>query len=356
MVVNFIKSLLLYVLLFSLTAAATESLGVGKNKQDYLLGAGDVIKISIYNNPDLATEARVAAAGSVTFPLLGEVKVAGDSVSTVEKKIASLLERGGYIKDPQVNIIVVRYESQSVSVLGDVSKPGKYVLEQSMKLSEVLALAGGTNGNGSEIVTIIKEGSGKDVKSEYDLRNLFNDGDQTSNPIVTSGDIIYVSSRQVSVLGQVGRPGKYSIIGNVRTITDFLAQAGGIAPGGDDKVVVITVRKGEVSRKIIDVDLLYKEGDLANNFELANGDSIYVARYPVFFIYGEVARSGSYRLERNMTLSQALATAGGLTPRGTERNVRVKRKDANGTVQTLTVKEGDALLPNDVIFVREGLF
>jgi polysaccharide biosynthesis/export protein len=345
------KWLCLFLLCFSFFAHAEQ-----KSKQEYLIGAGDVIRIVVYSNPDLTTETRVTVAGAITFPLLGEVKVAGDSVATAEKKIAKLLERGGYIKDPQVNITVTQYQSQSISILGDVMKPGKYVLDQSMNLAEALALAGGSNGNGSELVSIIKEKDGGTVKKEYDLRDLFKNGDQASNPSISSGDIIYISSREVSVLGQVGRPGKYSIVGNVRTITDFISQAGGIAPSGGDKVVVVTKRNGEIIRTEIDVDLLYKEGNLSTNFELANGDSIYVPRYPVFYIYGEVQRSGAFRLERNMTLSQALATGGGLTPRGTEHNVRVKRRDANGTVQIITANEGDILQPNDVVFVREGLF
>lgn len=351
MVVNLYKWICLFLLLLSFSLSAAE-----KDKQEYLLGAGDVIKINIYSNPDLATEARVTVGGAITFPLLGEVKVAGDSVATAEKKIAKLLERGGYLKDPQVNISVVQYQSQSVSILGEVYKPGKYVLDQSLRLAEALALAGGANGNGSEIVTIIKEVNGATVKRDYDLRDLFKNADQASNPSISSGDIIYISSREVSVLGQVGRPGKYSIVGNVRTITDFISQAGGIAPSGDDKVIVITKRNGVIARTEVDVDSLYKEGNLTANIELMNGDSIYVPRYPVIYIYGEVQRSGAFRLERNMTLSQALATGGGLTPRGTERNVRVKRRDAKGEVQVITVQEGDALLPNDVIFVREGLF
>lgn len=346
-----IKWIYLCLFLLSFTANAAE-----KDKQEYLIGAGDVIKINVYSNPDLATEARVTVAGSITFPLLGEVKVGGASVATAEKKIASLLERGGYIKDPQVNISVVQYQSQSVSILGEVAKPGKYVLDQSLRLADALAMAGGPNGNGSEIVTVIKEVNGTTTKREYDLRDLFKNADLASNPSISSGDIIYISSREVSVLGQVGRPGKYSIVGNVRTITDFISQAGGIAPSGDDKVIVIKKRNGDTTKTEVDVDSLYKEGNLTANIELMNGDAIYVPRYPVFYIYGEVQRSGAFRLERNMTLSQALATGGGLTARGTERNVRVKRRDAKGDVQVITVTEGDVLLPNDVIFVREGLF
>ena len=69
-----------------------------------------------------------------------------------------------------------------------------------------------------------------------------------------------------------------------------------------------------------------------------NGDIIYVDRAPTFYIYGEVQRPGQLRLERGMTLMQALAQAGGLTARGTERGIRVHRRDATGAVKILELK------------------
>ena len=323
--------------------------------RDYVLGAGDLVRISVYGSPDLLTEARLSAAGTITFPLIGEIKLGGASPTLSEKKIADLLEQGGFVKNAQVNLVVLQFQSQFVSVLGDVYKPGKYSLDRPSTLSDVLALAGGITPNGSDMLTLIRTEAGKTTKQTFDLRNLISKADSASNPQVTGDDIIYVNAREVSVLGQVNRPGKYSVVSGVRTVIDFLSQAGGVSAGGADKIIVVTKRNGKTEKREIDVDLLYRKGNISDNFELADGDSIYVPRTPVFYIYGEVQRPGAFKLERDMSLAQALSTGGGLSARGTERGIKIKRQ-VNGALKTLDANAGDMLQADDVVYVGESLF
>ena len=87
-----------------------------------------------------------------------------------------------------------------------------------------------------------------------------------------------------------------------------------------------------------------------------NGDVLWVDRFPMVYIYGEVQKPGQIRLERGMTLLQGLAAGGGLTLRGTDRGTRVHRKDANGQVQELKPTMTEPLKDGDVIYVRESLF
>ncbi len=322
---------------------------------DYILGSGDLIRINVYGSPDMLTEARLSATGSITFPLVGEVVLGGLSPKLSEKKIAELLEKGGFVKKAQVNLVVLQFQSQFVSVLGDVYKPGKYSLDRPSTLSDVLAMAGGVTPNGSDMVTLIRTKAGKTTKLEYDLRDLIANADAESNPQVTDDDIVYINGREVSVLGQVNRPGKYSVMSGVRTVTDFLSQAGGISAGGADKIIVITKRDNKTVKHEIDVDQLYHKGDTSVNFELSDGDSIYVPRTPVFYIYGEVQRPGSFRLERNMTVTQALSLGGGLSARGTERGIKIKR-NIDGELKTLGADAGDLLQADDIVFVSESLF
>ena len=89
---------------------------------------------------------------------------------------------------------------------------------------------------------------------------------------------------------------------------------------------------------------------------MANGDTVWVERQPIVYIYGEVQRPGPMRLEREMTLLQALATGGGLTQRGTDKGIRVHRKGADGKVQVVEPVMTDMLREGDVVFVRESLF
>ncbi|MBC7786735.1 MAG: SLBB domain-containing protein [Methylophilaceae bacterium] len=325
-------------------------------RSDYMIGAGDLVRITVYSSPDLTTEARVTAAGTITFPLLGEIKIGDLSPAMAEKKLVEGLEQGGFIKQAQVNLVVLQFQSQFISVLGDVYKPGRFPLDRPSNLSDVLALAGGPTPNGSDIVTIVRTKEGKTTKQDYDLRELLTKGNADNNPKVIGDDIVYVNAREVSVLGQVNRPGKYSVVGGVRSVLDFLSQAGGISSGGADKIIVITNRNGKTVKHEIDVDQLYRSADTKSNFELASGDSIYVPRTPVFYIYGEVQRPGAFRLERNMTLAQALSTGGGLTGRGTERGVKIKRMDVSGKLTTISANPSDFLQVDDVVYIGESLF
>lgn len=239
---------------------------------EVVLGTGDVLKASVYGSPDLAIEARVSDAGTITFPLLGQVSVGGLTIPAAEKKIGALLESGGFLRKAQVNIIVTLLQSQ-----------------------------------------------------------------------------------QISVLGQVNRPGRYPVDGK-RSVMDMLALAGGMNPDGGDTVSLVRTRNGVTSKDVIDVIEMIRSGDMNRDFDLAPNDVIYVERAPRFYIYGEVQRPGAFRLERGMTEQQALSVGGGLTPRGTERGLRVKRRDRNGEPQFIKVRHDDVLQSDDVVYVQESWF
>jgi polysaccharide export outer membrane protein len=319
---------------------------------NYLLGPGDVLKIAVYNNPDLTLETRISEAGKISFPLVGEVELGGITSTAAENKIAGLLESGGFVKQPQINILVVQFQSKMVSVLGSVYKPGRYPLDRATNLADLLALVGGATPDGSDLVTIV----GKSGKTEYDLHNIVGKGDSLQNVSLKGGEIVYVHARDVSVMGQVNRPGKYAVVGGVRTVADFLSVAGGVNPAGSDTVTVTTVRDGKINRFEVDIDSLFRTGDNASNIPLMSGDSIYVPRAPMVYIYGEVQRPGSFRIERNMTVIQALAQGGGPTVRGTQRNIQLHRRNAKGEVEKLSPALTDPVQQDDVLYVKESLF
>jgi polysaccharide export outer membrane protein len=169
-------------------------------------------------------------------------------------------------------------------------------------------------------------------------------------------NVVRVRSRQVSVLGQVAHPGRYPRDDTSSNLADLLALAGGISPTGDDNVTVMVTRNGKTAKLDINVPTMYRTGDLSRNIQLQSGDTIFVQRAPIFYIYGEVQRSGAYRLEPDMTVMQALSVGGGVTPRGTDRGLKIRRKAGNGNFQTIDARLTDPLEPNDVIYVRESLF
>ncbi|WP_370551254.1 polysaccharide export protein EpsE [Glaciimonas sp. PAMC28666] len=262
----------LYTFLLTMLLVVSALSAVSAHAADVPLGAGDALKIAVFGNPDLSLETKVSEAGSITFPLIGEVKVAGLSAADAEKKISGLLISGGFLRTAQVNIMVTELQSQ-----------------------------------------------------------------------------------QVSILGQVLRPGRYPINGT-RTVTDMLAVAGGLGPDGGDTATIVRTRNGTTRKQTINLVDMIHSSDMTANLDLINGDMVYVDRAPKFYIYGEVQHPGGYKLERNMNVTQALSIGGGLTPRGTERGLRVKRRDAEGKMETFSVNNDDELRPDDVVYVKESLF
>lgn len=271
--VTLVAALLALLFMAAQPVAAQQPPAAAAAPIEYRLGAGDVIRIAVFQNTDLTLETRITEAGVITYPLLGVVRLGGLSVTEAEKQIADGLRNGNFIRNPQVTLVVLQVRGSQVSVLGQVNRPGRYPLELAqMRLTEVLALAGGA------------------------------------------------------------------------------------AVGGSDLLVVTGRRNGEPFRQEIDLPLLFAPGGAAKDIVVLNGDTVWVERQPLVYIYGEVQRPGAMRLERDMTLLQALATGGGLTQRGTDKGIRVHRKAGDGKVQVLEPSMTDVLREGDVVFVRESLF
>jgi len=240
---------------------------------DYRLGSGDRVKITVFDHPELLLETLIDEQGKINFPLIGAVPVAGETAATAQMRIALALEKGEFLKRAQVNLIVEKYRSQQVSVLGEVKNPGKYSLEAPS------------------------------------------------------------------------------------TVTDLLAMAGGITNTGSDNIVLIHRQQNGPPQQVkIDLRALYQDKQFAQDQQVRGGDSIFVPREPLFYIYGEVQKPGAYRLERNMTIMQALSVGGGITPRGTQRSIQIRRRSEDGKATSVTATLGDEIRTDDVIYVQESLF
>jgi polysaccharide export outer membrane protein len=229
--------------------------------QSEKLGVGDTIRVTVYQQPDLTTEARITERGTISMPLIGEVKLAGLSAASAAETIAEGLKKGQYLKNPQVSVAMTALRSRQVSVLGLVARPGRYALDDtSAQLADVIAAAGGIGAGGTDTVTVLRDGK----------------------------------EHKVSVLGK--------------------------------------------------------------GFALKGGDTVNVERAPVFYVYGEVTRAGAYPVVPNMTVMQAIAAGGGITPRGSERRVKLRRPTTNGKFVETDAKLQDMVKADDVIFVKEALF
>ena len=211
--------------------------------QEYAIGEGDLLKISVYANPDLTTETRVSGEGKITFPLIGEIVVNGLTVTELEKKIAQLLENG-YVINPHVSVFIMEYKSKKVTVLGEFTRPGLVELRGNSTLLEVISNAGGITPNAGDMLYIqrkiinphtkdfgvgVKGGSEKkeDITVTVELKKLLEDGDVRANVAVLDGDNIYVPRAAfVYINGEVRTPGAYKITKGL-TVLKAITLAGG---------------------------------------------------------------------------------------------------------------------------------
>jgi polysaccharide export outer membrane protein len=242
-------------------------------EQEYLLAPGDILKTTVFKNPDLSVDVRVSESGSISYPLIGSVPISGLTLPAAERKIAQMLKDGGFVVNPQVNILLTQAFGNLVSVIGEVNTAGRYSLDA----------AGGH-------------------------------------------------------------------------LSGMLAAAGGVAQTGGDFVIVTGTRNGKPFRREVDIVKMSLSGSPADDIELVGGDTLYVNRAPMFYIYGQVQKPGQFRLERGMTVMQALASGGGVTGKGTQRGIVRHRRDAGGKVKEDGVNLDDDVQDKDVIYVKESLF
>lgn len=187
------------------------------------------------------------------------------------------------------------------------------------------------------------------------IEKALKDGGFLVDPHVTL-TVTQSLSQRVSVLGQVGKPGLYPIESNT-TIFDLLALAGGALETGSDIIFLLRPdAAGAVQRYPINLKGLDNAKNSIPNQALHGGDTIFVPRAEQFYIYGEVTIPNKYRVEPNMTVIQAIARAGGVTPRGSERRVDIKRLTPGGAYVTVKAKLNDLVKPDDVIHVKESIF
>jgi polysaccharide biosynthesis/export protein len=186
------------------------------------------------------------------------------------------------------------------------------------------------------------------------IANALRSGGFIQNPQVNI-NLTKNLGHQVSLLGGVGKPGRYPLETFNTRLSEILAMAGGIGPNGADIAIVTGTRNGKPFRKKIDIPGMFLD-DKQDDILVAGGDVIYVPDAPKFSIYGEIQRPGAYRIERNMTVRQALAVAGGVTQRGTLRDMTVFRRGADGGTTSSGVAMDDLVRPDDVYQLKESLF
>ncbi len=240
----------------------------------YLIGRSDQVLITVFQQPDMSTLARVSADGTILVPLIGAVQVGGLTEKDASETIEAALVEAGVIRNPSVTVSVSEFRSQRVSVLGYVTRPGEYFLNRPTSVGDLLALVGGVTADASDLLVFI-------------------DYNQTDNSF--------------------------------------------------DR------------REIIIDDLLRSEEEFTSIY-VGDGDSLYVPKAEIFYIYGAVRVAGQFRIVPGMTVEQALVIAGGVTEAGSRNGIRRRGQDNRGRSKLIDVDLDSLVEAGDVFFVPESLF
>ena len=235
---------------------------------EYRLGSGDVLRVNVYQNPDLTLETRVTEAGIVSFPLLGAIRLGGLSVTAAEKLIADGLRGGNFVKQPQVTVVVLQVRGNQASVLGQVNRPGRYPIEVAdMRLTDLLAMAGGAATGGSDLVIVTGTRDNQPFRLEVDLPTVFAAGGKDKDILILNGDAVWVDRQPlVYIYGEVQRPGPMRLERSM-TLMQSLASGGGLTLRGTEKGIRVHRKSADGKVQVITPGL---------DDKMLDGDVVYV--------------------------------------------------------------------------------
>jgi len=346
--------------LVALPAAAQRSL------HEYVIGARDVVQVTVWGQADLSKDYPVDQEGYVAFPLLGRVKAAG---STTGELAAALTDKLGkdYLVNPQVSVAVKEYLSQKVHVLGEAEKPGLFYLTGPTTVLEILSKAGGLNKTAGKQVVLVRagaDGSGRgNTILRLDLAKI-QAGDASQNIRVEDQDTLFIpKAHAYFVLGEVKTAGSFPLDKEV-TALEAVTMAGGFNDRAAPAGVKLIRRSIDGQQETVALDLSTSGPD--RSVKLQEGDTLVVPKGNTFFVFGEVRRPGAYQLDKETNILEGITLAGGFTDKAAPSRARVIRTTPTGQ-QVLEVDVSDIikrgqrakaiqLQENDVVVVPESFF
>jgi polysaccharide biosynthesis/export protein len=398
----------------------------------YTLGAGDRVRIDIFRAPQYSGETQVLSDGTVNLPLAGSISVEGMTVEQATAAISAGYSR--FLRRPLITLSLLSRRPLQIGVAGEVSRPGSYSVNvdggEFPTINQLLQTAGGTTLTADIRQAQIRrpQRDGTEQIINVDLMQLLQTGDLKYDIALKDGDTIFIPATSelnvaeagllsdasfaadnsqpinISIAGEVFRPGPYTVSGSARTgeagvpgsggggglptVTRAIQVAGGIKPMANIQEILVRrpTRSGAVQEFKVNLWQLLQAGDSTQDPILQSGDAIVVplateldratiaaqARTSIspdsikVKVVGEVTQPGLIELPPNTPLNQAILAAGGFNNRARRSRVSLLRLNDDGTATRQTIEvdfdqgtgeaSNPALLNNDVIIVgRSGL-
>ena len=325
----------------SATVAASVSASEGMfnestaSYEPYLIATGDVVSIMVWGHEQFSLECQVNGAGTISYPLLGDVQASGLTCRELQAQLEKGLQK--YLKRPQILVKVLHYgqAGTSVFVIGEVNAPGAYPLSGNMGLMQTLAAAGGATSRASGEVTIVKARTGEICTVGMEQALVGPQSPRAAN--IQPGDVVVVNrkpeadrQRRYTILGEVPRPGIYDISADREvSVLDAMEKAGILTNGSESPAASpaaamdgacatadlehALLTRGEVVVPLNLVALL--QGDTSQNLLLQESDILTIPRRSLISVYalGEVRTPGKQYLPTQSTVMNLLNAAGGVT-------------------------------------------
>jgi polysaccharide export outer membrane protein len=196
-------------------------------KESLLIGPGDVVHVIVFDTPELEQHARITDSGDLNLVMGGPAHVADLTPADAARKVEEALEKGQILNHPKVAITVEEYATAKVSVLGDVRAPGAYAINTPRSVLDVLTLSGGLLPTADRKVVIERRGTRE--KIPYYVTNKADAALDTAVMVNPGDSLIVPKAGIVYVLGDVARPGGYTMTNNEAqlTVLQLIARAGG---------------------------------------------------------------------------------------------------------------------------------
>ncbi len=332
-------------------AVAASALTLSAPAPAYVLSPDDQISITVLGHTEFNADVTLLPDGTFNYPLLGKVRAAGLTVDGLTAKLVTGLS--AQLNQPDVTVTLKQGRPRKVTVVGDgVKAAGQYEFKTGMHLLDLLAEAGGPAGEPQLVSATLETTDGGTVA--VDLSKLLADADTSQNLPLAPGDVLFLVARnpevgQVQVVGEVGKPGAYSIMPSGISVLSLLNQAGGALPTARLTEVQI-MHAGKVEtvdlRPLLTTDLK----SATSRIRIVPGDVLLVpANKNRILALGEVRTPGVLPIpeDRPLHLTTAYALVGGATPDGDKKNIDIIRRDRAGNATLIAVNMEDLLKGKD---------
>ncbi len=289
----------------------------------YILDKGDVIKVTVFGLPEQGGIDEVFTDGTVTFPLIGNINVKGQTIAQVNQLMINLYSR--FLKRPAITVTLEQPRSLNVAIVGEVNVPGNYTMSsvsstttnnsqksalsvrKNPKVTDLFNLAGGLTVSANvQQITLKRRQSDREIIYNLNFWKILQEGDLSQNIDLLDGDVIMVKKREqinpkesrqladatfgikyvkppsVTVVGEISRPGSYTvpIEAGAPRLTSVIQQSGGIKELADIRNITVTRTTRDAQEQIINVDLwdMLQSGDIKKDIILREGDSINIPK------------------------------------------------------------------------------